>query len=66
MSALTDLIKELAGLFVEDSALALAILAVVAVAAITALLLPDLAVLTGAILVLGSVGVLLANVMTAR
>ena len=66
MSALTDLIKELAGLFVEDGALALAILAVVAVAAITALLLPDLAVLTGAILVLGSVGVLLANVMTAR
>ncbi len=66
MSALADLFRELAGLFVEDGSLALAIVAVVALAGIAAALVPAAPLASGAILLFGCLGVLFVNVMTAR
>ena len=64
MSTLVAVLRELAGLFVDDGALALAILAVVGVVAILALLMPDTP-LAGAVLLFGCLGVLVANVARA-
>jgi hypothetical protein len=66
MTALAAALKELTGLFVEDSVLALAVIAIVAVAGLSAELFPPASAATGAILLLGCLGVLFANVMTAR
>ena len=66
MKALQALLRELAGLFVEDGALALAIVAVVALAGISAAFAPDVPITTGAILLFGCLGVLFVNVMKAR
>jgi hypothetical protein len=55
----------LAGLFVDDGSLALAILAVVLLAGVFATLMPDVPLVAGAILALGCLGVLLANVARA-
>jgi hypothetical protein len=60
------LLRELAGLFVEDGALALAIVAVVACAGIVAALAPAGSWLSGLILLLGCLAVLVANVATAK
>jgi hypothetical protein len=65
MSALIALARELAGLFVDDGALALAILAVVAFAGICAALAPGVPLLAGAVLLFGCLAVLLANVVRA-
>jgi hypothetical protein len=65
MSILAAILREVAGLFVDDGSLALAILGVVAIAAILAALAPDLPLLAGATLVLGCLGVLLGNVVRA-
>ena len=65
MSALTTLLRELAGLFVDDGSLALAILAIVAVAGICVVLTPNVPLLAGAVLLLGCLAVLLANVLRA-
>jgi hypothetical protein len=65
MSALIALLRELAGLFVDDGALALAILAVVALARICAALAPGVPLLAGAVLLFGCPAVLLANVVRA-
>jgi len=65
MTALAMILRELAGLFVDDGALALAILAIVAVAAVISLALPDAPLLAGAVLTVGCPGVLLLNVMRA-
>ena len=62
MSVLAAILREVAGLFVDDGSLALAILVVVAIAAALA---PDLPLLAGATLVLGCLGVLLVNVVRA-
>jgi hypothetical protein len=59
-------LQELAGLFVEDGALALAIIAVVIVAGAIAALAPALSWLSGLILVCGCLGVLIGNVATAK
>ena len=59
-------LRELTGLFVEDGALALAIIAVVAAAGIIAALVPAAAWLGGLILLCGCLGVLVANVATAK
>ena len=56
------LLRELAGLFVDDGALALAIIAVVVLAAIVAMLVPEVPLAAGAILLFGCLGVLLSNV----
>jgi hypothetical protein len=64
MNALSNVVRELAGLFVDDGWLALAILGVVALAAIVSTLVSD-PLATGAVLLLGCLGVLVANVATA-
>jgi len=63
MSAIGAVLREVLSLFVDDNALALEIVAVVALAALAAALVPSLPLLTGSILVLGCLGVLLANVL---
>jgi len=65
MSALIALLRELVGLFVDDGALALAILAVVAFAGICAALAPNAPLFAGAVLMFGCLAVLLTNVLTA-
>jgi hypothetical protein len=66
MKTLIAVAASLARLFVEEGALALAILAVVAAAGICAALIPNAATASGAILLAGCLGVLLLNVMQAR
>jgi hypothetical protein len=65
MSALATVFRELAGLFVDDGALALAIVAIVVLAAIVAALMPDLPWAAGVVLLFGSLGALVLNVMSA-
>jgi hypothetical protein len=65
MTTLAAVLRELAGLFVDDGSLALAILAVVLLAGISATLMPDLPLAAGGILLLGCLGVLFANVARA-
>jgi hypothetical protein len=65
MNMLGAVFRELLGLFVDDGALALEILAVVMLAAISAALIPNVPLATGAILIFGCLGVLLANVARA-
>ena len=65
MIMLANVLRELAGLFVDDGALALAIIAIVVLAGITAALMPDVPLAAGAILLFGCLGVLLSNAITA-
>jgi hypothetical protein len=65
MTTLTVLWRELAGLFVDDGRLALAILAMVALAAILAVLIPTAPLIAGGVLLLGCLGVLFGNVVKA-
>ena len=66
MSTLAAIIRELVGLFVDDGALALAIVAVVIVAGLVAAFTPAAVWASGGILLFGCLGVLLVNVMTAK
>jgi len=66
MTKLIASLRELVGLFVEDGALALAIVAVVMTAGIVAALAPALSWLSGVILLCGCLAVLIGNVATAR
>jgi hypothetical protein len=66
MNMLGAVFRELIGLFVDDGALALEIVAVVVLAAISATLIPDVPLGAGAILLFGCLGVLLANVLLAN
>jgi hypothetical protein len=66
MKTVTGIAISLAGLFVEDGALALAILGVVAAAGICAALFPNAAPASGVILLFGCPGVLLLNAIQAR
>ena len=65
MSALISLLRELAGLFVDDGSLALAILCIVVLAALLAFLMPGLSLVAGAILLFGCLVILLTNVLRA-
>jgi hypothetical protein len=65
VSVLTRILRELAGLFVDDGWLAAAILGVVALAAATAALAPAASLAAGAVLVCGLTGVLIANALAA-
>ena len=65
MKAVVSVFRELAGLFIDDGWLALAILAVIALAGIFSILMPDTPLAAGAILLFGCLGVLLANVARA-
>jgi len=66
MTMLAALMRELAGLFVDDGSLALAIAGVVMIAAISAVLMPNLPMAAGAVLLFGCLGVLFGNVIKAR
>jgi hypothetical protein len=65
MSPLMSLLRQLAGLFVDDGWLAFAIVCIVALAAVLALLTPRLSLAAGAVLLFGCLGVLLVNVISA-
>jgi hypothetical protein len=65
MNLFTIALRELIGLFIDDGWLAAAILAVVAVAAITASLIPGGRPAAGAILLCGLLAVLLVNALAA-
>jgi hypothetical protein len=65
VSTLAAILRDIAGLFVDDGSLALAIVGVVVIAAILAALAPAMPLLAGAALVLGCLGVLLVNVRRA-
>lgn len=65
MTALATLLRELSGLFVDDGALALAIVGIVILAGILATLMPDVPLAAGAILLFGCLGVLLTNTVRA-
>jgi hypothetical protein len=59
-------LRELAGLFVEDGALALAIIWVVVLAGLVSALVPAASWVSGIILLFGCLGVLVTNVATAK
>jgi hypothetical protein len=65
MITLTSLLRELVKLFVDDGALALAIVAVVAAAAILATMMSAAPLAAGAVLLFGCLGALLANTIRA-
>lgn len=65
MNAVVSILRELAGLFVDDGSLALAIMAVIALAGILSVLMPNMPLVAGAILLFGCLGLLLANVARA-
>jgi hypothetical protein len=65
MSMLGAVLRELSGLFVDDGSLALQIVGVVVLTALSAILIPDIQMAAGGILLLGCLGVLLANVARA-
>ena len=66
MKAVAGAFWELIGLFVEDGALALAIIAVVVIAGLVAALAPAASWLSGLILLCGCLGALVVNVATAK
>jgi hypothetical protein len=65
MKTLVAILRELLGLFVDDGALALEIIAVVLLSAISAILMPDIPLAAGAVLLFGCLGALYANVASA-
>ena len=65
MNMLTAVVRELFGLFVDDGALAVGVCAVVLLAALSMVLIPDRPLATGAILLLGCLGVLVADLVAA-
>jgi len=65
MNTVVAVFRELAGLFVDDGSLALAILAVVLLAGVLATLMPNSPLAAGATLLFGCLGVLVENVARA-
>jgi hypothetical protein len=65
MTALTNVLRELAGLFVDDGALALTIIAIVALAGMVTMLMPELPLAAGAVLLFGCLAALLWSVARA-
>jgi hypothetical protein len=61
VSTLIKLVQSLAGLFVDDGSLAIAILCIVTLAACVALLTPNLSLVAGVILLTGCLIVLFTN-----
>jgi hypothetical protein len=59
------ILRQLFGLFIDDGSLALGILGAIGAAAILRSLIPDAALVSGAILLLGSLGALVASVSWA-
>jgi hypothetical protein len=65
MKTLIGIFRELAGLFVDDGLLALAIGVVVVLAAIVAAVAPGVPIAAGIVLLVGCLGALVGNVMRA-
>jgi hypothetical protein len=65
MTMLATAFRMLIGLFVDDGSLALAIIVIVVISWIFATLMPNMPLATGAVLLIGCLGVLFANVMKA-
>ena len=65
MNMLVAASQTLVGLFVDDGSLAIAILVIVLVSAIFSSLMPDMPLLAGAVLLIGCLALLFANVMKA-
>jgi hypothetical protein len=65
MTMLATLFQMLVGLFIDDGSLALAIIVTVALSWIFATLIPDMPFAPGAVLLVGCLGALFANVMKA-
>ena len=65
MTMLATAFRMLVGLFVDDGSLALAIIATVLLSEILISLMPDKPLVPGAVLLVGCLGVLFANVMKA-
>ena len=65
MRVLIAIARELAGLFVDDGSLALHLVLVVTVAGACAAVAPGQPLLAGAVLLLGTLGALLVNVLRA-
>ena len=67
MNSLWAVLRELAGLFIDDGSLVLQIVVVILCAGIASILLPDIPLAAGAILISGCLGALFVNVRaTAR
>jgi uncharacterized membrane protein YdjX (TVP38/TMEM64 family) len=62
VNTLANMVRELAGLFVDDGALALTIVAVVVLAAAVATLMPDVPLAAGAVLLFGCLAGLFTSV----
>jgi uncharacterized membrane protein YdjX (TVP38/TMEM64 family) len=60
------MLRELAGLFVDDGALAIAVCAVVAFAAAVSVLAPGVPIAAGMVLLFGCLVALVGNTMAAR
>jgi hypothetical protein len=65
MRILIGVLRELAGLFVDDGALALTIIAIVVLAGMVAMLMPEAPLAAGAILLFGCLAALLSSVARA-
>ena len=65
MTMLVIAFRMLVGLFVDDGSLALAILVIVLISGIFSILMPDMPLVAGAMLLIGCLAVLFANVMKA-
>jgi hypothetical protein len=65
MTMLATLFQMLVGLFIDDGSLALAIIIIVALSWIFATLIPDMPLAPGAVLLVGCLGALFANVLKA-
>ena len=65
MNILVTASQALVGLFVDDGSLAVAILVIVLVSAIFSILTPDMPLVAGAVLLIGCLAVLFANIMKA-
>jgi hypothetical protein len=65
MTMLATAFRMLVGLFVDDGSLALAIIVIVLLSSVIANLIPDMPLAAGAVLLVGCLGVLFANVMKA-
>ena len=64
MNSLFAVLRELAGLFIDDGLLALQIVSVILLASIFSILLPGIPLATGGILIFGCLGALFVNVIT--
>jgi hypothetical protein len=65
MTVLATAFRMVVALFVDDGSLALAIIVIVLLSLLVARLMPDMLLAAGAVLLVGSLGVLFANVLKA-